>query len=708
LIHKATNKTNYDLDSIFVLCIYCAIIPLSGFLNLKLIAAHLPVLFLLIKIVFNGKYSINISLKDITVFCFPLYCMVTIFWSINTSEAIHYSFNWLLFFIVYYSISLLNNRSKFSSLLHYFFLAIFCVLLSQHFLFAGFKIISGSKAQLIFNQNFNYSCSLLLMVFMPLLYSTRINRRFKFCLIVLLGIILIYFNSRGATLLFLLSLFYYPFKVYKKGFLFLSLIVLFLILLFFLYPSLFQTEYLRSLQAFNTIDLMKSTSVINGVGIGNWNVVAGSFSYDIYENGNFIRSFHKALVHNFPLQLAVETGLIGLVIFFIPLFYFYFNKLDLFVRFEWELFNLFFVLSCFYTFLTLNKYDFSAHLFIYAIVLGSIKTKTKYIFKIPIYLPLILALFSFFWFFYSTYNFHNIQLVKKSINVKDKIDIYEKLYSPNFFTKPRFSEKPIAQNLALLYLKDNNQDRAEEYFKYAILDFPYDFSLKLDYAKYLFYEKRDVALSYEYASSAYHIKTKDYDLNLLLAELNAIKGDWDQAIWFANEVYHNDFVIRQNATFAYVFTNRYRELNSDYVTFDYWNDLTTIYRNKNTINEIINIRIVQILSNNELKICSKKDYNLFERYCSERYKRYLIFYNGIYSGTMNLNENQKYQFEVDLYEYFYRKKYIEALIEIDDKIDSNLSMELSKLKDDFVASSKVYMSDAQFIEFKKLKVAERI
>ena len=256
----------------------------------------------------------------ITIFLFLLWAFITIIFAYNKSIAVASSIGMtILIFITLLETKLLISLKKF---IYNILLPIitFGITISSSYIIYNYFTTNIRRATGVFS-NVNDTGTLLLISLLFLIsYFEYIDKKHKYLILLpgLLNILaLLVTFSRGAFIGFIAGFAVYNLRSKKHILIF---IMVFLLLFTFIYstPKL-KNRFINSLTIKDNMDRiniymsslkMIKTHPIKGVGPGNFAEVYPSYRWEEKSNNK-----NKAFAHNIFLNMAVETGIIGFILF---------------------------------------------------------------------------------------------------------------------------------------------------------------------------------------------------------------------------------------------------------------------------------------------------------------------------------------------------------------------------------------------------------
>lgn len=355
------------------------VLPFYGFLNIKLLLISLFSVTVFFYHLFNSENPTSYTHPTFIVcLAFLVLSFASCLWSINISEAIHSSMNWLLVFLFSYSVSLLRLSTIQINQIKRLIQFLCLILLIQNIIALVLSDNAGVGWNNILGFNHNYTSSLLVLLTPFIICDKRINRLLRLLVIATVLVVLIVIGSRGSILGFLVFLISYLASFYNKF----ASVVSFSVILFI--GVIISMKYFSFEGGLSRLELIKSSISLwkehpfIGSGAGSWNIEIFKYGLDYDDSLNLkVKTAKTVLSHNMPFKVLAELGLFGVLLFstFItyPLVRFFRSKeKSSFLTAVYFSSLLFIFFSNIYTFCTLTKFDFSGHLICFFLFFGVI------------------------------------------------------------------------------------------------------------------------------------------------------------------------------------------------------------------------------------------------------------------------------------------------------------------------------------------------
>jgi len=460
----------------------------------------------------------NISFKftsiDLYWSIFVFLSFISYLWSINGSLVWQPSFIWLLFFVfvVVYR-SLWSNNLVMQRYIAWVAIFIFFLLLVLHLIAIHLDLTFSTEWNQLLSRNSNYSSTYLVALYPFVLFAEFKGRFFGFVklLSIVLLINLIYLTeARGALIALVLIIIYYLWVTYNQRNMrfyipVIGLGILFLAILFInqrnetsSIPMIerYKDEYPSRIYLVNkSLEIFKSRPVV-GVGAGN------ECNYLYTEDVAAINGLNdqdrivRIRSHNLYARVLTEYGLLGFLLFFLPIAYVFFKSISTSLRIYQASFAslmVYLVAIIFYaTSNSLENLFSSIHLLAFmALAILSNKYSPVLVNKYPKLLISSVLLLCLIWFVYSWVCFTHTVDLRKSTNIRDEnqLDAVERLYSNTFFTAYSYDQS-VAHKLANYYSTNGELDKANDYYIVSNKLFPDNIDVIMDFASFL-NEKRD-------------------------------------------------------------------------------------------------------------------------------------------------------------------------------------------------------------------------
>lgn len=317
------------------------------------------------------KYESKLDLKDLflskTFICyimFLIFCLISIFFSINKFESFNYFSRIILVFITFVNFYILLGGINKKNIVHIFTflfilegLAVFLQFLDLY----EFGKIFGRNAKLIgVSANINiagFSIALTLPFALNLLYKLKGLKKFILSIFVIISVFSAFMTgSRGATLS--ITIIFISFFIYliifengvlnklKEGFLILIPFIITIFVTEILFDTMRYSYRMNQIVERGSNSRLKYYSdafdsvkenPITGIGIGNWKI--NSIDKGKRHIEGYIVPYHA---HNDYIQILAETGVFGLISYILIFIFSTFNHFKKFFTKKSPL-----VLSCF-------------------------------------------------------------------------------------------------------------------------------------------------------------------------------------------------------------------------------------------------------------------------------------------------------------------------------------------------------------------------
>lgn len=573
-------KESITLLAIVMAALVPIVQPKFWFLNnwQFLVIALIPVIYFSYLLLRKNKIPVRIERADIGWLVFISVGFLSYFWATNGGLVWYLAFGWLCLIMWMLLFRSLTPRDTSSSFMPMLFSIFFLIIMVYHIYAIGTNVslVDGSWNHL-FGKNANYTSSFLVGFYPFLLfYEGRyrmvhiVKTIFSFAMIFVLYLT----DAQWATLAFLLVLLYYSWTHLSRGQFWNTFIGLLVTLFFVGLMGLINPIFLQKIPVIKQLAtvtthfkyyLIKASlwtafeNPILGVGFGNWPLHIYQTDFSNLSEFNNPIVFTRYRSHNLYTQHFVELGIIGLGAFLYSIGNLirrslsYKKQLDGYEQAAFASLLVYLFTAFFYADISFYEYHFSGiHLLAFC-SLGIISSKNSETFYV---LPnrmnavfLVLSLTCLLWFSYAKYSynifFHTQQ--KLSIqNPQQSIQDLENLYHPIFKTNFDYKNS-IPFEIAKLHQQIGGNDQAVAWFQTAIKENPYNETVLLGYAQFLFKVKKDNAQAEKLAQQIYQQQQNHFELNLLLAELAIAKRRFSEAKTYLrvlDKTKTNEFITR--------------------------------------------------------------------------------------------------------------------------------------------------------------------
>ena len=470
---------------------------------------------------------------------FSLLALSSALWATDLSQVLRHSFIWSVYLLFIIVISLHQQREEqFGRLVAKIFSFIFVLFLIIHLGALNFEIALNEEWNQLMSRGKNYSTTLLTVLSPYLLFypsKSQFIRFIKIISLVLLANILFLTGARGALLAFSVIVLIKLWNFYSHtswrilgGIGGLAVIIAGIYLLNTSQATSdfrFVNEYRQELESRVTVNKNSIKSIsenaLLGVGAGHW-------ARDIYRHGigdvaplNNPKDVIRFRSHNAYFMMAVEYGLIGFGLFFIPIvlclsrYRHKWTELDGVKKAAWTSLVAWLIVIFFYATAVPYSYFFSGIALVgltgYALILPSSDMKSDRS-RSVIILATVLAVACGCWFSFSKVCHSTFQKANKAYAGGDYSkaqDLYMQLYHPIFFATADYKDS-IDKMLAELSLLQGEYDDAAYYYERGLTVMPYSTDLLYSYLKYL----------HEYDPSS--IRIKEIEARLITIQPNLI------------------------------------------------------------------------------------------------------------------------------------------------------------------------------------------
>ena len=474
----------------------------------------------------------------------------TYFWATDPALVVYPLCGWIVSYMYLFCIKNINIGPVAKNTIFVGIIILFSIIMVQYF---GFLIRGRNPSTSLLGIHRNIISISLISLFPFVLFFRKEHISVKLMKMVAtfaLLIFLIYANSRGSILAFFSIIVIYIYSLLsniseKRG------LVKFLplILVIGTVASIFALEFFpRILKEFfesNELDRwymirnsfwLFESAPIQGVGLGNWHVLAYQFGFEDFSKSNSPLRFDPQPSHNLYFQLLAELGAVGFLAFmaawFYPLIYSLrkFQNLDEIEKASSAVVTAFAICLIFFAAAPFGQLSFSPSyliaLFCLAILARRVHIDKGYqkfhpkfrIFKIILLLAVTMLLI------YVNRTNASWHLIKKyGKDHEGKIAKLESIYNKRLKTTIR--RRNIPYELAKISLKTKEYDRTIRYFEEAVSIRPYNVNLLLDYATFLLKQSIDLDRAKELSLRAHDVHEKLYKTNFILAKICFAQND---------------------------------------------------------------------------------------------------------------------------------------------------------------------------------------
>jgi len=445
---------------------------------------------------------------------FSLLTLSSSIWATDTSQALRHGFSWSVFLIYILVISIHQQREEqFGRLVAKLFSIIFVLFLIIHLGALNFEIALNEEWNQLMSRGKNYSTTLLTVLSPYLLFypsKSQFIRFVKIISLVLLANVLFLTGARGALLAFSVIVMIKFWNFYSHtswrilgGIGGLAVIIAGIYLLNTSQATSdfrFVNEYRQELESRvgvnkNSIKSISENPLL-GAGAGHW-------ARDIYRHGignvtplNNSKVITRFRSHNAYFMMAVEYGLIGFGLFFIPIvlcllrYRHRWTELDGVKKAAWTSLVAWLIVIFFYATAVPYSYFFSGIALVgltgYALILPSYDMKSDRSIYL-IMLATVLAVACGCWFSFSKVCHSTYQKANKAYengNSMKAYELYEQLYHPTLFATADYSIS-IDQRLAELVALQGDHVKAAFYYERGLEIMPNSSSLLYSYLIFL-------------------------------------------------------------------------------------------------------------------------------------------------------------------------------------------------------------------------------
>ena len=522
-----------------------------------ILMAIIPVLYFTYLLFRKNKIPVRIERADLGWLIFISLGFLSYFWAINGGLVWYLGFGWLcliMWMLLFRSLTLRDTSGSFMPML---FSVFFLIIMVYHIYAIGANValMDGSWNHL-FGKNANYTSSFLVSFYPFLLFyegrfrmAQILKTIFSFAMIFVLYIT----DAQWATLAFLLVLVYYSWtnlssRQFWNNFIGFAVTLFFVGVMGFFNPEFLQKiPIIKQVATVSThfkyylIEASLCTAMEHpflGVGLGNWPLHIYQLDFSHLSELNYPTIFRRIRSHNLYTQHLVELGIIGLLAFIYSIGSILRRSLS-FKRalggYEQAAFAsllVYLFTAFFYADINFYEYHFSGiHLLAFCSlgILSSKNSETFYI--LPNRMNAVFLMFSMaclIWFCYAKYSYNDFFETQGQLSTRSpeqSIQDLENLYHPVFKTNFDYNNS-IPFELAKLYRGTGESEQAEKWFKRAIRQNPYNETILLNYAQFLWQVKKDKTKAENLAKQIYQRQANHYELNLFLAELAISRSDF--------------------------------------------------------------------------------------------------------------------------------------------------------------------------------------
>jgi len=515
MIKHLLNNQGSGITLSFILLLTGLLIPLSiddgRYILLSLfVLAYLIWLF----VDYDHKVRLPKAKYLVPIFGFGLLAISSSLWVEDTSQSLRHSFIWALFLLYLLIISIHHERNEhFSRQVAKLFSCFFVFLLALHLGALNFEIALYGEWNELMSKGKNYSTTLLTVLVPYLLFypsKSQFIRFAKIISVILLANVLFLTGTRGALLAFAVIVLIKLWNFYSHtpwrilgGIGGLSLIIA---AIYFLNVSqastdfLFVNEYRQELESRIRMNKNSIKSIserpLFGVGAGHW-------ARDIYRHGiadvspfNSTTDIIRYRSHNAYFMIAVEYGLIGFVLFFLPIvlcllrYRHKWTDLDGIQKAAWVSLAAWLIVIFFYATAVPYSFFFSGIALVgltgYALLLPYSDTKPV-LGRYTLIGTAILATLCAIWFSFSKVCHSTFQKANRAYENEEfelAFRLYEQLYHPYFFASVDYRVS-LDQKLAEAAAKIENHNKVVEHYERGLAIMPYSTDLLFSYLNYL-------------------------------------------------------------------------------------------------------------------------------------------------------------------------------------------------------------------------------
>lgn len=432
---------------------------------------------------------------------FSLLALSSSIWAQDISQVLRHSFIWSIYLLYILIVSLHQQREEqFGRFVAKLFSFIFVLFLIIHLGALNFEIALNEEWNRLMSKGKNYSTTLLTVLSPYLLFypsKSQFVRFVKIISLVLLANVLFLTGARGALLAFsvIVLIKFWNFYSHTSWRILGGIGGLAVIItgIYFLNTSKvtsdfrFVNEYRQELESRVRVNKNSIKSIRNNALLG---VGAGHWARDIYRHGigdvaplNNPNNIIRFRSHNAYFMIAVEYGLIGFVLFFLPMilsllrYRHKWTELGAIKKAAWTSLVAWLIVVFFYATAVPYSYFFSGIALVgltaYALIIpyAEIKSVRSNYVIIP---ATVLAVACACWFSYSKVCHATFQKANKEFENGDYMKaykLYEQLYHPTFCASIDYRIS-LDQKLAEAAALTENHNNAREYYKRGLTIMP--------------------------------------------------------------------------------------------------------------------------------------------------------------------------------------------------------------------------------------------
>lgn len=311
-------------------------------------------------------------------------------------------------------------------------------------------------------------------------------------------------------------------------------------------------------------------------------------------------------------------------------------------------------------------------------------------------LSLIFSIICFTWFSFMTVNFHSeLKINKMQVGSEERLNQLFDIFNPIFYTKGHYKSKPFSYLIAKEYESKKMFVQTDSFYYQTLLDYPYDYEILRDYALFQLRNNISISKADSLATSALNIKGFDYELNLLISEIEIYKGDYDKALAFLNKVFHNDYILEIELLANEIFLQKYVLADDIRKRNDSLKYTLSLIRIDSIRNHYLkNIKISK--ENIELRIVHETNEIGFKNYMRERYTNFCHFYTSVWTKGIEITIEQKRSLEKIILKYHTIKRR-NSLLRI--SASKATSLTIDNIKVDFVSDLEGILNENQLSQF---------